>query len=333
MVIDISKFTGQSYSSIIMLAVLGLILLICIFSCTGKGIIKDLFNLVYLIGLVVMFVFAMPPAMAFLRGFGFIENLQASSTGIVKTIMDKLPADTVYLVLVIIALLIVYLIVVKILNAIFHGAFKTKGKRLVKFFGFIYSFLFFFIISTVILEVVSSPLILKGGHQLVNDSQYVALYKTKVTDPLQEVLYEQGVISNVDDILIAKDTSLDSFSAKQAAHDSFAQVDLFLYDRDAYVASLKTNSAFDDEKVVEAANNMCYFVKVAKLSDGFLNKKMITYMKSEIVNWIACFESSEGVPVKTFSVGSEGSTLLANMSSQLELSDAIKDRINAVFVA
>lgn len=332
MLVDISKITGQSYSSIIVLAVLAIVLLVCVINLTKKGIVKDLFTLVYIVGLVLLFVFAMPPAVSVLQGYAFIENLQSTATGVLKTIMDKIPATMAYTIIVAIAILIIFAIITKILNAIFSGAFRTKGVRLVKFFGFIYSLLFFFVISTVILEVASSPLLFKGGSELVNASQYVLLYKTKVTDPFQEVLYEQKTFNSVDSILIAADTSISTDEDYYAAHDAFKQVDLFLVDKEDYVTALKTDSAFDADKVVDAASNMCYFVKVVNLKKNFLTEKIVAKMKTEIVDWVACFEDSSGNPVDTFNVGSEGRTALANMSTQLGLTATVVARIDAIFV-
>lgn len=318
MLFDLTKLLAVPYIEWIVLGVVALILIITLIITTSRGIVRCLFDLVYIGGFVAALLFGLPYIMGFLSATGFVETIQSK-----VAMLASIDASLVYMIIGVIAILVVFILVVKLLNLIFKGLFKTKGKSLVKFFGFIYGLIFFFVFSTFLLEVISSPFICKSGDDLIKSSEIVSVYKEKVTDPLQEVLHEQECVSIVEDYFLLKDNSIDSPEDLVAARESIANVRLLITDKAEYEKTLKNVGGFDNQKIENSIEDIHYFVTLVTSDSGFVTGKMAKSFTADFEAWVEYFDGT----TPTVSNASK----VADIADMLECSDEVKTQITTVF--
>ena len=168
-----------------------IILLIGLISGFKDGIVKKLLDLVFFAILVVLMVFIVPPLATKLEATGWIQNFVNSNiTGEFATVISSLLTGPVYVVLTSVGVLLIYFILKFFINFLLNRLFGKNG--LIRILGGVWQTVVNLVFCCVMMVVIASPSIFKGGHELLSSTQGVKQVYGGVVK-VQEVLKNKNL--------------------------------------------------------------------------------------------------------------------------------------------
>lgn len=237
MLLDVSNV-----SPYVVLGVVGVILLLAILKGLRYGIIQSLVNLVILGGIGYGVYLMTPKITPIVAGYGFLEQIVALVGGgsIFEGFLTSL-LEPAYTVITGLALILVGFIVFRIITYVIRLIFRKK-KLVSRILGAIYNLAFNGIIVAGMLMVFSSPLLFKGGEDLINRTVGVSQFYNIGVVKIQELLRKNHIPATVED-LVFKLLGAD-FTAEEANQiiATLEHMNDIMADPEAYFGEL-----FDDD--------------------------------------------------------------------------------------
>lgn len=303
--IDISKFSSKPFIPWIILGIAALVFLITIIIFIKRGIIKDIFGLLYIGGLVCAFIFGLPLLKNLIGGLGFIP----------ETLL-KLSKDQIVSIISVILIILVWFILVKILNACFKKLFKYE-KKISRFFGFLLGLPVALILTFASFQCLTTPYILKGSEQAKHSQPIVETICEKVINPIENILVSAGCPGDFEDIIILKVPEID-YDGYVEYKKSFDNIEKFKLNADSYFAELGTldNSVITDS--VADLNNVLF-------ACTNFNKKIGSKLTSDVELYLDKLSGNQ------YSIGEQRTRLIENLRS-VEASEELLAKVETVFV-
>ena len=194
------------------------ILIIGLFSGLKDGIVKKLLDIVFFAILVVLMVFFVPPLATKLEATGWIQNfVNANITGEFATVISSLLTGPVYVVITSAGVLLIYFIVKFFVNFLLNRLF---GKNIfIRILGGIWQTAVNLVFCGLLMVVIASPSIFKGGHELLSTTDGVKEIYGGVTK-VQEVLKNKNLPYSLESVfgkvLAGKDATIEDIERFQS---------------------------------------------------------------------------------------------------------------------
>lgn len=329
--IDVSQVTSYG---MILLCVFGALLVIGFLKGFLGGFWKSVVKFVLWVALIVAIVMFAPAVGGELATTGIVESLLDSlgNTDFKNFIIGTI-GDSLYSVLAGIAMLIVGSIIISLISMIAKALFRKKGffSRLL---GAIFSLAFNAVIVTVLFIVSTSPLLFHGAQEHVESNQYLMMYQEYVVKPVQGVLKQNELPSNVEEVVLV---SLGEDPTEENTGKLFNVIGLVVDGEEALHAVVEFDpegnpTGLNQEKASALYSDLVFAAKlVDKMSDGStkdsLNNKLQKTLNDNLSPLIY-----EGHAVDTVTVNADDYDAMQVYMASLGFTSNLENTVNKIFV-
>lgn len=327
MIFDVSNVSNYGD---ILLIVFAALLLIGFLKGFAKGFWKSVVSFLLWIGVIVVVVMFSANIGAQLQTMGLLESLISSfGDSEVSKLLTGLIGPTAYTIIAALAIIIVGAIIIGLLNVIARSLFRKKGffSRLI---GALWGLLFNGVIATVLLVLLSSPLLLKGSDKAVRENQYLAMYQDNVVVKVQEVLEQNNLPSTVDDlVLIALNQDLNEENRTRIGN-----ISELMSDSEAYLNALvNPDNTVNQPKAKEAYKDIVFFAKVVNdMEAGATKDALKAPLEATLKAYTDGLIVGGNQPLATVTVDEADYNAMNSYMDSLSLDEELQSKVNLIFV-
>lgn len=259
-------------SPYILQIVVGVVVLLGIIVGLIGGFIKGVANLICYVVFGVAIFFLVTPVTEYVTSLGFLEKI-FSNNALDSALLNNI-IGIAYKIITIVGLIILAWILTKIIRLIFRKGINRIVKKskmasaLNRILGAILCLVYCFVFITFGLTVIKSPLLFKGGQDLIDKSGYVSYVDEFTSFTREELLCKNGIVCTVEDVaakvLGGKDMSAEQISK---ATETLGRLSEIIENPSAYVNQITNDKgAINYEGLSIVLNDMAV---VSEFADKF----------------------------------------------------------------
>lgn len=310
-----------------------LILVLGVISGLKDGIFKKLFDFLLFVVLIFAMIFMVPPLATSLENTGWIQNfVNKTFTGDFATLISGLLTRPAYIILVIIGILIVYGILKLIINLLIKTLFRGKG-LIGRTLGAIWQLIINLAVCMVLLAIFASPMIFKGGEELINNS-FGLKQIYQLTNKVQLVLEKNDL-----------PYSVESLAARYFAGEDASKEDIDRYTStfsrvgdllDSYQDGTIINEYVDSEgnlnqeKANQLVDDMIVFSEIVNKLPEPIKGQYVEPIESILTQVSDPLIDESGNATQTITVTSEQKETLDTVLNNLGVKEEIKTNIDKI---